>query len=327
MADFAILDGRGVLALAGEDRSSFLQGLTSNDVRLVAPAQAVFSALLTAQGKYLHDFFVVDQDDAWLIECEGARRGDLLRRLGAYRLRAKVALSDVTDRWTVAVAYGDGAEAAFGLRAIGGAAVRFARGIAFVDPRSAAMGVRLVVPRAEARAALISAGLTEQSPDAYDRHRLAQGMPDGSRDLLVEKSTLIEARFDELNAISWTKGCYLGQELTARTRYRGLVKRRLVPVRVEGPLPAPGTPIFRDGREVGEMRSGRDDLGIALLRLEAFVQIKDEESGPPLAAAGATLVPRLIDRNAGDGNGPDDVQIDAPHTDVPQGDHRRDDAP
>ena len=81
---------------------------------------------------------------------------------------------------------------------------------------------------------------------------------------------LLEAGFDELHGVSWTKGCYMGQELTARTKYRGLVKRRLVPVAVDGALPAPGTPVLRDGAEVGTMRSGRDGSGLAVLRLEAL---------------------------------------------------------
>ena len=105
---------------------------------------------------------------------------------------------------------------------------------------------------------------------AWDSHRLALGLPDGSRDMEAEKSVLLEAGFDELHGVSWTKGCYMGQELTARTKYRGLVKRRLVPVRITGAPPEPGTPILRAGTEVGTMRSAQDGMGLALLRLEAL---------------------------------------------------------
>ena len=96
---------------------------------------------------------------------------------------------------------------------------------------------------------------------------------------------LLEAGFDELHGVSWTKGCYMGQELTARTKYRGLVKRRLVPVDVEGPLPAAGTPVLRDGSEVGTMRSGIGQRGLAVLRLDAM--------GGELRSGDATLVPRM----------------------------------
>jgi hypothetical protein len=104
----------------------------------------------------------------------------------------------------------------------------------------------------------------------WDRHRLALGLPDGSRDLEAEKTVLLEAGFDELHGVSWSKGCYMGQELTARTKYRGLVKRRLLPVAIEGPLPPPGSPVLRDGAEVGSMRSGCGQMGLAVLRLDAL---------------------------------------------------------
>ena len=107
------------------------------------------------------------------------------------------------------------------------------------------------------------------TPEEYDLHRLRLGLPGGSLDMEAEKTTLLEAGFDVLHGVSWTKGCYMGQELTARTKYRGLLKRRLLPVRVEGPLPAPGSPVFDGATEVGTMRSGRADRGLALLRMEA----------------------------------------------------------
>ena len=111
--------------------------------------------------------------------------------------------------------------------------------------------------------------------------------------MLVEKSLLLECGFDELNGIDWQKGCYLGQELTARTRYRGLVKRRLLPVSVEGPLPPPGTPILLDGKDVGEVRSGIDGMALALLRLEALRAIA---AGTGQIRAGETgLLPRPPD--------------------------------
>jgi folate-binding protein YgfZ len=112
------------------------------------------------------------------------------------------------------------------------------------------------------------AGLAPGNADDYDRLRLSLGVPDGSRDLPVEKAILLENGFDELHGIDWQKGCYMGQELTARTKYRGLVRKRLLPVEIEGPLPAPGTPVMAGDKEAGEMRSGADGLGLALLRLE-----------------------------------------------------------
>ena len=149
--------------------------------------------------------------------------------------------------------------------------------MAFVDPRLAALGVRCILPRADIRCALEGTGLAEAGFPAYDRLRLELGVPDGSRDLVPEKSILLESGFDELNGVDWQKGCYIGQELTARTKYRGLIKKRLMPVEIDGPAPAPGTIVTADGREVGEMRSSRDGLGLALLRLEPVVEGKHSE--------------------------------------------------
>ncbi|HTV44661.1 MAG TPA: folate-binding protein [Stellaceae bacterium] len=287
-ASFVLLDDRGVLAVGGPDRRQFLQGLISNDVDKVGADRARYAALLTAQGKYLHDFTMVEcalgADAAILLDAEAGRLADLKRRLSLYRLRAKVSL-DARPDLAVAAVFGDGAIATFGLVDQPGAARPFAAGIAFVDPRLAALGARCILPRSDAPAALTRAGLHEADFAAWDAHRLGLGIPDGGRDLELEKSILLEAGFDELNGIDWQKGCYIGQELTARTKYRGLVKRRLVPVVIDGPVPPVGTPISNLGREVGELRSSRDGHGLALLRIEAL------RGNQKLTAGDAAIVP------------------------------------
>ena len=267
-ARYVLLDDRGILAVGGPDRRTFLQGLVSNDVDQVGPAQARYAALLTPQGKYLHDFMMIELDAALLLDGEAGRLGDLKRRLSIYRLRAKATLDERPDLALAAVFGGD-ALAALDLPAEPGAARAFASGVGFVDPRLAALGARCILPREGARAALAEAGLSETGFEAYDRLRLGLGIADGSRDLVLEKSILLEAGFDELGGVNWNKGCYIGQELTARTKYRGLIRRRLMPVMIDGPTPAPGTVVYAEGRDVGEMRSSRDGRGLALLQIEA----------------------------------------------------------
>jgi hypothetical protein len=286
MADarFVLLEDRGILAVSGPDRRPFLQGLVSNDVDKVSPTAARYAALLTAQGKYLHDFMMVEAGESIWLEAEAARLGDLKRRLSMYRLRAKVSLDERPDLCIAAIVGAD-APAALALSREPGAARPIGLGVAFVDPRLAILGARAILQREGARAFLGDAGIAEAGFDSYDRLRLSLGIPDGSRDLVLEKSILLEAGFDELNGVDWEKGCYIGQELTARTKYRGLVKRRLMPVEIEGPTPAPGTIVTSDGREVGDMRSSRDGLGLALLRIEPV------REGKALAAGDATLVP------------------------------------
>src|SRR5262249_46460535 len=139
-------------------------------------------------------------------------------------------------------------------------------GMAFTDPRLAALGARVLLP-AERIPTLLD------GPDAgfaaYDRLRLSLGVPDGSRDLVLDKSILLEAGFDELNGVDWQKGCYIAQNRTARTKHGGLIRNPRSPVRPDGPPPNPGPLVTSAGHEAGEIRPSRDDIGLALLRLDA----------------------------------------------------------
>ena len=283
-AHFVVLEDRGVLAVSGPDRRGFLQGLVSNDVEKVAADRAVYAALLTAQGKYLHDFIMVEHGEAIWLDAEAARLADLKRRLSLYRLRAKIAIEERPDL-AIAAMFGDRTLAALGLPQEPGKTRAEADGVLMVDPRIAELGGRTILPGDRIRSELAGRGLAESDFAAYDRHRLSLGVPDGSRDLVLEKSILLESGFEELHGVDWQKGCYIGQELTARTKYRGLIKKRLFPVRIDGPVPEPGTIVMLDGREAGEMRSSRDGIGLALLRLDAV------DAGGPFVAGDATIRP------------------------------------
>lgn len=288
-ATYALLADRGVISVTGEESRRFLQGLISNDINKVKPDRAIYATLLTPQGKFLHDFFIVASEEMLLLDCEGSRAADLLRRLGLYKLRAKVTLSDVSACYRVAALFGAAAGERLALAAEPGAAKPFAGGIAYCDPRLAALGFRAILPAEAAVDALAEAGFAAAPADAYDRQRLALGVPDGSRDLPVEKAFLLEHNIEELNGVDFGKGCYVGQELTARTKHRGIVRKRLFRVEVDGPLPAPGTPILMGTKKVGEMRSGRDHAAMALIRLEAIEMLPAEG---PLTAGDAKLTPK-----------------------------------
>jgi folate-binding protein YgfZ len=250
MTHLAALPGRAVIELAGEDRVGFLQGLVSNDVAEAAPGRAVWTALLTPQGKYLADFFIfadgiLTDGGRLLLDAERAQVPMLVQRLTRFRLRSKVTIREAVELSVYAAWDGTPADAT----------------LAAPDPRLPDAGWRVIA------AVPLPANASEGD---WDNHRLMLGLPDGTRDLEPEKTVLLEAGFDELHGVSWSKGCYMGQELTARTKYRGLVKRRLVPVTIDGPLPDPGTPALRDGAEAGTMRSGRGSIGLAVLRLDAL---------------------------------------------------------
>ncbi|WP_119461820.1 YgfZ/GcvT domain-containing protein [Rhodospirillaceae bacterium SYSU D60014] len=289
---YRLAEERGVIAVTGEDRRSFLQGLVSNDVNKVSAERAVYAALLTPQGKYLHDFFIAEVGEALYLDCEAARREDLRRRLSIYKLRSKVSVTDATADFSVAQSFGTEALATLDLPPEPGHAVARAGGIVFTDPRLAELGARAILPREVAAEWLSAAAFTPAPDEHYDRLRLSLGIPDGSRDLPVEKAILLENGFEELHGVDWEKGCYMGQELTARTKYRGIVRKRLVPVEIEGPTPDWGTPILFDEKAAGEMRSGADGIGLAVLRLEYL----DQAASPGAFRAGESrLTPRKPD--------------------------------
>ena len=285
-ARYAILPDRALIGIEGPDARNFLQGIITNDVTRIGPDRAVYAALLTPQGKFLHEFVMVEMaavsGGTLLVDCEAARRDDLIRRLTMYRLRAKATIAP-RDDLAVAAGFGEGALSSLDLPDEPGAARALDGGVAATDPRLAALGARLYAPPA----ALEAVGLAPATAEEYDALRLTLGIPAGSRDLGIEKATLLDNNFEDLNGVDWKKGCYVGQEVTARMHYRGLIRKRLVPVRIEGPMPTPGEPVTAGEKEVGEMRSGFGDGGLALLRIDAL------KGGTPLRAGQATITPQV----------------------------------
>ncbi len=285
-ANYCSLPERGVLRLSGEDVRVFLQALVTRDLDHLSDGQAVYGALLTPQGKYLFDFFLALQGEDILLDCEAARLEALAKRLGMYRLRADVTIT-AEESWEVtAVFAGD-----IGLGDAPGAAIAFGDGIAFSDPRLGAIGARVMAPVGQADEILTASGCTAGAAADYDYLRLGLGLPDSGRDLVVDKSLMLESNLDALHGVDFDKGCFVGQELTARTKYRGLVRKRLLPVTIQGPLPLPDAPLMAGDREVASMRSGQGDRGLALVRLDRLAEAGG--LGLSLTAEGATVTPAL----------------------------------
>lgn len=284
----AELAGRAILEVSGAEAVPFLQGLLSNDVH-VPPGRAAYAALLTPQGKFLHDMLLMPVDGGLLLDCDGARSADLLKRLRMYRLRAKVEIADRADLAAVAVFAPDGGET------VVPAALEKAALALAPDPRLPALGWRGILPRE-----MLATGQPVNATDAdYAQHRLALGVPDGSPDIEEGKGLLLENNFEELHGVDFTKGCYVGQELTARTKHRALVKKRLWIVRADGTLPPPDTQVLLDGQDAGRMGSSRDGIGLALLRLD---KLRASLAGEGVLVAGGVPLqavrPSYLDENA-----------------------------
>lgn len=274
------LSHRSLVRLGGEDRQGFLQGLVSADVPRADGSRALYGAVLTPQGKFLYELFIAAQDDVLWLETDAARRDGLARKLAMYKLRAKVTIAAADSLHAYAL-WGEGVAEALGLAADAGA---FGGGLAFRDPRLAEAGFRAWLPGEDALAA---AGFVKADFARWDQARIRLGLPDGARDMEPEKSLLLENGFDELYGVDFRKGCYMGQELTARSKHRALIRKRLLPVTFSGPAPEPGTPVLAGEAEAGEMRSSCGEIGLALLRLEHL------SGGAGLTAGGVRLTPAV----------------------------------
>lgn len=272
---FVALEHRTVVTLAGPDRREYLQGLISNDINKCTAGRAIWTAFLTPQGKFLHEFSVIDGGDLFWLECEAARMMDLGQRLRRYQLRSDITLD--IGKGLAVFALLDVSPDTFGLRFETGAAAPFAGGFVFVDSRRPEIGLRVVAPKDEALAAFAKQGLAEDGFEAYEAHRMTFGVPEGAGDMEPEKAVLLENGFDELAGVDWKKGCFMGQELTARTKYRGLVKKRLLPVvSLGGDALSGGSRVEAEGTEVGQMRSTVGSRGLALVRLDRWRQAVEQ---------------------------------------------------
>lgn len=246
------LDRRGVIAVTGAEARHFLQGLVTVDVDTIAPGQSRYGALLTPQGKILHGFHIRPVADGVLLDTAKSGIADLLTRLKMYRLRAKIELAE-RDDLTVLVAWGDDPPSH----------PDFAP-----DPRLPALGVRAIVGKAMVNEVIGALRATPADVEAYDRHRIACGIPEYGVDYPSGEIFPHEADLDQLRGVDFAKGCFVGQEVVSRMQHRGTARKRFVPVFVSGGAPDPGTDIEAAGKSIGTMGSSIGTDGLALVRLD-----------------------------------------------------------
>lgn len=249
----SLLSDRRVIGLSGPGTRSFLQGLITNDVEKLTASAALYAALLTPQGKILFDFILSDDGEGGIrLDCAAAARDALAKRLAMYRLRAKVEIG-VRDELAVVAGWDEPAPQG-----------------AFADPRHTGLGWRIVLPKDRA------------TGDAdYLAHRLSFGIPEGA-DFGSDRTFALDGDLEELHGVAFDKGCYVGQELTARMKHRGTARKRLMPVAAGTALPQPGTAIMAGQTGIGEIASTYGARGFALIRLDRF----RETEGHALAADG-----------------------------------------
>jgi folate-binding protein YgfZ len=275
MVHASILENRAVIVLAGAEARDFLQGLITNDMGACREGHAIYAALLTPQGKILFDFFVVaNGEKSWLIDCAASQAGDLVKRLTLYRLRAKLDISARPDL-AVAAMWNNGSTIAAG-----------GETILYPDPRLGDLGFRAI----GSKTALANA-TRDMAPADYDAHRLKLGIPD-SADIPSDQVFALDAGFEELMGVSFKKGCYVGQEVTARMKHRASARKRFLIADIPGEI-AFGTPLEAGGREVGTLATGKDGHALALVRLERLEDAQGKQAA--IIAEGRQVILRKPD--------------------------------
>ncbi len=267
---------RSVLRLSGPDCDDLLQGIVTSDVKRATPSRSLYAALLTPQGKYLADFILLREED-------GAIRMDLpaslaeatMRKIQMYRLRRDMQIEPASME--VACVFGEGAAEAAGLDPAPGSAAQRDGMLVTVDPRHAGLGVRLCGNDSIASAAGL--GAEEATVEDWDRLRIRLGVPEGGVDLLPEEVFPLEAGLDRLDGVDFHKGCYVGQEVTARMRHKTVLRKAIVRVRVEGEAPERGAQVMADGRPAGMMLSAANGEGLAQLRLDRVAEAGSIQAG------------------------------------------------
>ena len=249
------LADRGVVSVNGADAKGFLDGLLTCDMDRVEPGHARFGALLTPQGKVLFDFIVheapPEKGGGYRLDVLKPFAPDLAKRLGFYKLRAKVTVEDASERFAVLAGW-DGAPRPDAPDVL-----------MSDDPRLLALGWRALVPSVGA------AGEGPAPADAYHARRIALGVPEGGRDFLFADAFPHEALMDQLHGIDFDKGCYVGQEVVSRMQHRGTARSRIVPlVYLDGFATEPGVEVTAGERVIGKAGTGSDGRGLALLRLD-----------------------------------------------------------
>ncbi|KKB96257.1 tRNA-modifying protein YgfZ [Candidatus Arcanobacter lacustris] len=237
-----LLENRSVIIIEGEQRKEFLQGLITNDIHKCP----IYSLMLSPVGKFLYDFFIIEDQDQLLIDCDYLSLESLVKTLNLYKLRKKINIISKKDELGV-----------FSSKEI------YNEGICYLDPRSKELGYRIIAPK--------NTQITN-SDHNYELMRLNLGIPEGHKDLIESKSFPLEFAMDRLNAIDFDKGCYVGQEVTSRTKYRGTIRKEIFIIRGEE-LPHTGDDIIVDQIKIGVMCSQLNNVGLALIKLEEYQKL------------------------------------------------------
>ena len=230
--DIYTLEERGIIYINGTDAKEFLQNIVTNDVEKITDNSSVFSSLLTPQGKYLFDFIIVKHKNGFFLDCEKSQLLDLFKKLNVYKLRSKVEFLDLSNEFVVAVLSRDKFLSLENTLDIEGHTIKFREDTLFLDPRNKRLGARLIINLEKLYLSIKKLNLKPNESSEYYKFSHQLGIPQIGCSKLQDKIFGIECNFDELNGIDFKKGCYVGQENTARIKLKNKLSKRLVAINI-----------------------------------------------------------------------------------------------
>ena len=227
-----ILEDRGILFVQGKDVKEFLQNLITNDIEKVNETNSCFASLLTPQGKYLFDFLIVKHKNGYLLDCENSQIENLYNQLDLYKLRSKVKILDLSNEFIIAVLSNEKFLEFHGAKSLPGFTIKYREDPIFLDPRKKELGARIIVNLEKLYLSLKKLDLTASDINEYYKFSHEIGIAQKNTDQLKDKIFGIECNFEELNGIDFKKGCYVGQENTARIKLKDKMSKRLFPIKL-----------------------------------------------------------------------------------------------
>ena len=270
------LEDRGILYLHGDDNKKFLQNIITNDIEKISESKSCFASLLTPQGKYLYDFIIIKYKNGFFIDCEKNQIDNLFKQLNLYKLRSKVEILNLSNEFVVASI----TKAKFleidGAKDEPGFTVKFREDPVLLDPRSAALGARLIINLEKLYLSIKKLNLKPANINEYYELSFKIGIPQVNTKKLQNKLFGIECNFEELNAIDFRKGCYVGQENTARIKLKNKLSKKLFPIQIlKGEIKTNDIIEFK-GKEIGKILIDDDyPFGLIKFKDENFEFDKD----------------------------------------------------
>ena len=231
-----ILENRGLISITGDDAKEYLQNIITNDINKVSEINSIFAALLSPQGKYLFDFFVIKDSEGYLIDCDGKSVKELVVNLSKYKIRSKVEIKDLSSNYVVGVMNIDNFKIIQKELGKKETTLEYRESPIFVDPRDNVLGARIISPLEKLYLTIKKLNLKIVKNKSYIEKAFLKGIPVEGLNNLKEQLFGLEINFEKLNAIDFKKGCYVGQENTARMKLKNKIRRQLMSIKTESNL-------------------------------------------------------------------------------------------